>query len=59
MPKAYRQIYLSKGWRLVPLAIKSIKTGAMRPQQIFTGAKIIMQNKLFGKDFLKAMEKRK
>lgn len=59
MPKAYKQIYLSKGWRLIPLALKSIKTGAMRPQQILTGGKILLQNKLFGRDFLKAMEKKK
>ena len=58
LSKAYIKIYLSKGWRLIPLAIRSLKTGAMKPNHIINGIRIMIESKLLGKDITKAMAKR-
>ena len=56
-PKAYARVYLSKGWRLLPLFYHSFKRKAMRPSTIISAIKTMFLHKVMGIDFRKALNK--
>jgi anaerobic magnesium-protoporphyrin IX monomethyl ester cyclase len=57
LPKAYLEIYLSKGWRLIPLFIRSFRQKAIRPAMIYYAAKALFVNRVLRRDFQKALKK--
>jgi anaerobic magnesium-protoporphyrin IX monomethyl ester cyclase len=57
LPKAYLRIYLSKGWRLIPLFISSFRQKAIRPAMIGYALKAMFCNVVLKKDFSKAIRK--
>lgn len=57
LPKAYLRVYLSKGWRLIPMLYKSFRSKAMNPSTIAAGLWALIQTKVFGKTFDQALKK--
>lgn len=57
LPKAYLRVYLSKGWRLIPLFFQSFKRKAMPPSAIWTAIKTIFRHLVLGKNFQQALRK--
>lgn len=57
-PIAYRRVYLSKGWRLIPMFIDSFRRKAIRPGMILSAIKAMIANSILGRDFHKALRKR-
>ncbi len=57
LPKAYVRVYLSKGWRLIPLFYNSFRRKAMSPATIGMAVKTMFMHIVFGKDFHKALTK--
>ncbi|MDD4099915.1 MAG: radical SAM protein [Candidatus Cloacimonetes bacterium] len=58
LPKAYLRVYLSKGWRLIPLFLQSFKRKAIRPGMIFAALRVMAANVFLGKDMHSALRKR-
>ena len=58
MPKAYLKIYLSKGWRLIPLFLRSFKQKAIRPAMVGYALRTMFYSTVLKKDFSKALKKR-
>jgi len=58
LPKAYVKVYLSKGWRLIPLIFNGFKRQAINPQKIVIALSSLLQNFGTGKDFSKALKKK-
>ena len=56
-PKAYVRVYLSKGWRLLPLFYHSFKRKAIHPSTIISAIKTMFMHKVMGIDFRKALNK--
>lgn len=57
LPKAYYKVYLSKGWRLIPLFYNSFKRKAMSPSAIGMALKTMFMHKVMGRDFHQALKK--
>jgi radical SAM superfamily enzyme YgiQ (UPF0313 family) len=57
LPKAYLQVYLSKGWRLIPLFYNSFRRKAMHPSAIISALKTVFQYLILGKNFQQALRK--
>lgn len=57
LPRAYIKVYLSKGWRIIPLVIKTMKSKAITPQKIGIALKTLFLTKVFGRDFSKVLKK--
>jgi radical SAM superfamily enzyme YgiQ (UPF0313 family) len=57
LPKAYVKVYLSKGWRLIPLFYHSFRRKAMSPATIGMAVKTMFLHLVLGKDFHKALTK--
>ncbi|HNX36863.1 MAG TPA: radical SAM protein [Candidatus Cloacimonadota bacterium] len=57
LPKAYLRVYLSKGWRLIPLFWNSIRSGAIRPRQIYGSAYALMQYVFLGRSLDQSLKK--
>ena len=58
LAKAYLKVYLSKGWRLIPLFFGSIHRKAVSPGAILMAIKTMFLHFALGKDFNKALTKR-
>ena len=58
LPKAYLKVYLSKGWRLIPLFAQSFRRKAIRPAMIFSALKVMAANVFLGKDMHSALKKK-
>lgn len=59
LPKAYVSIYLSKGWRLIPLVWRSVRSGAIRWGMISGSIKTLLKTYLLGFSFNDAIKKSK
>jgi len=57
LPKAYLNIYLGKGWRLIPLLWKSSLSGAVRPNQIWKSITTLFKTYVLGRSFEEAIRK--
>lgn len=57
LPKAYIKVYLSKGWRVIPLFMKSLKNKAVTPHKIAVGLKTLFLSRVLGRDFSKVLRK--
>lgn len=57
LPKAYMKVYLSKGWRLIPLFFGSFRRKAMHPGTIIMAIKTMFLHLVLRKDFHKALTK--
>lgn len=57
LPKAYVKVYLSKGWRLIPLFYNSFRRKAMSPATIGVAIKTMFLHVVLGKDFHNALKK--
>ena len=57
LPKAYLKVYLSKGWKLVPLFLSTLKNKSVTPQKIAIGLKTLFITRVLGKDFSKVLKK--
>ncbi|MDZ4182089.1 MAG: radical SAM protein [Candidatus Cloacimonadaceae bacterium] len=58
LPKAYMQIYLKKGWRMIPLFISSFRRKAIRPAMVTGAIKALLKTYVLRKTFYKSLEKR-
>lgn len=58
LPKAYLKVYLSKGWKLIPLFVQSFRRKAIRPAMIFSALRVMAANVFLGKDMNSALKKR-
>lgn len=59
LPKAYLRVYLSKGWRLIPLFISSFRSKAIRPAMIINAIKTLFKTYLLRQSFQEALSKKK
>ncbi|MCB5234998.1 MAG: B12-binding domain-containing radical SAM protein [Candidatus Cloacimonetes bacterium] len=57
LPKAYLKVYLSKGWRLIPLFIQSFKRKAMDPSAIGSALKTMFKYVFLRKNFQETLKK--
>ncbi len=57
--KAYLKVYLSKGWRLIPLFINSFRSGAIRPDMIRSAITAMLKAVFLRKDFHTAIRKQR
>ena len=57
LPRAYLQVYLSKGWRLIPLFFSSFRRKAMHPSAIISALKTVFQYLVLRKNFQQALRK--
>lgn len=57
LPKAYLRVYLSKGWRLIPLFVQSFKRKAIKPAAIGSALKTMFQYVFLRKDFQETLKK--
>ncbi len=59
LPKAYARIYLSKGWRLIPLFVNSIRTKAIRFGMVKSGFEALFKTYILRKSFEDSIKKAK
>ncbi len=59
LPRAYMRVYLSKGWRLIPLIFKSIRSGAIRTGMITGSLKALFKTYVFRQSLSQALNKKK
>ncbi len=57
LPKAYLQVYLSKGWHLIPLFYNSFRRKAMHPSTILSALKTVFQYLVLRRNFQQALRK--
>jgi anaerobic magnesium-protoporphyrin IX monomethyl ester cyclase len=57
--KAYLKVYLSKGWRLIPLFINSFRSQAIRPDMIGHALKAMVKAVFLRMDFHSAISKQR
>lgn len=57
LPKAYLKVYLSKGWRLIPLFYQSFKRKAMKPAAIGSALKTMFQYVFLRRNFQDTLKK--
>ena len=57
LPKAYVRVYLSKGWRLIPLLIDSMRNSTITPGKLAIAIKTLFITRFLNKDFTKMLKK--
>ena len=57
LPKAYVRVYLSKGWRLIPLLIDSMRNSTITPGKLAIAIKTLFITRFLNKDFTKVLKK--
>lgn len=59
LPKAYKKVYLAKGWKLIPLFIHGVRTKAIRLDMVTSGIKSLFHTFVLRKNFYKSIQKTK